>query len=137
MGAAPTQLNIHGTADAQNDILDEGAGVSLVHVTDFKSKKTREVRERKNYNGCLRRKEYFNPLLAITLSAFLVGNSGLNTQEVGTRVTSLANFAAASRGMDPTVGSMILEDAEDSWTQTEDVKSSMSILHAPFVVPAG
>ena len=38
--------------------------------------------------------------------------------------------------MDPTAGTMILEDTEDTLSLGEDTKTSMQILHAPFVVTA-
>jgi len=131
--ASPSALHIHGTADAANDIQDEPASSSVLDVQDFKFAFSRERRERRNNTGALRRLEYFNPLLTMSLTAFIVGG-GLGTQEVGTRVTALANFAAERRGMDPTVGTMILEDTEDSLTLEEDAKTTMQILHAPFVI---
>jgi hypothetical protein len=132
--ASPSALHIHGTADA-NDLLDEPASNAVLDVTEFKFALSRERRERRNASGAFRRLEYFNPLLTISLTAFIVGG-GLATQEVGTRVTSLANFAAERRGMDPAVGTMILEDTEDSLTLEEDAKTTMQILHAPFVITA-
>lgn len=132
--ASPSALHIHGTAD-DNDVLDEPNVNPVLDVQDFKYAFSRERRERRNNTGAFRRLEYYNPLLTMTLTAFIVGG-GLATQEVGTRVTSLANFAAERRGMDPAVGTMILEDTEDSKTLEEDAKTSMQILHAPFVITA-
>lgn len=134
--SAPSPVHIHGTADAANDISDEPASSSVLDVSEFKFKVTRERRERRNHHGNMRRLEYFNPMVAISLTAFIVGNSGLAVQHPGTRVTALANFAAEKRGMDPAQGTMILEDVEDSLSLEEDQKTSMSITHAPFVVTA-
>jgi hypothetical protein len=132
--ASPSALHIHGTADA-NDIIDEPASNAVLDVQEFSFSFSRERRERRNASGAFRRLEYFNPLLTMSLTAFIVGG-GLATQEVGTRVTSLANFAAERRGMDPTAGTMILEDTEDTLSLEEDAKTTMSILHAPFVITA-
>ena len=129
---APSALHIHGTADP-NDILDEPASNPVLDVQEVKFALSRERRERRNSSGAFRRLEYFNPLLTMTLTAFVTGG-GLGSQAVGTRVTSLANFAAERRGMDPAVGTMILEDTEDSLSLEEDTKTSMQILHAPFVI---
>lgn len=131
---APALLQIHGTADA-NDVLDEPLNNPVLDVQDFKFAFSRERRERRNNTGAFRRLEYFNPLLTMSLTAFITGG-GLGSQSVGTRVTSLANFAAERRGMDPAVGTMILEDTEDNLTLEEDAKTSMQILHAPFVITA-
>lgn len=132
--ASPSALHIHGTADA-SDLLDEPNVNPVLDVTEFKFALSRERRERRNASGAFRRLEYFNPLLTMSLTAFIVGG-GLATQEVGTRVTSLANFAAERRGMDPAVGTMILEDTEDTLSLEEDAKTTMQILHAPFVITA-
>ena len=128
--AAPTAVNVHGTADTANDISDE----TSLDVSEFKAKFTREKRERKNYHGNVRRIEYFNPMLAISLTAFITGTTAMASQHPGTQVTSLVNFAAEKRGMDPAVGTMILEDAEDTLSLEEDQKTSINIIHAPFVV---
>lgn len=132
--ASPSALHIHGTADA-GDLVDEPASSSVLDVTEFTFSFTRERRDRRDHTGALRRLEYYNPLLTMSLTAFIIGG-GLATQEVGTRVTSLANFAAERRGMDPAVGTMVLEDTEDSLTLEEDAKTTMQILHAPFVITA-
>ena len=133
--ASPAALHIHGTASS-NDILDEtDVNNPVLDVTDFKFSFSRERRERRNNTGAFRRLEYYNPLLTMSLTAFIVGG-GLATQHVGTRVTSLANFAAERRGMDPAVGTMILEDTEDAMTLDDDTKTTMQILHAPFVITA-
>lgn len=134
--SAPAAVHIHGTADADNDISDEPAMSSVLDVEEFKFKITRERRERRNNHGNFRRLEYFNPLVAISLTAFTIGASGLAVQHPGTRVTALANFAAEKRGMDPAVGTMILEDTEETLSLEEDQKTTMNIIHAPFVVTA-
>lgn len=134
--ASPATMHIHGTADSLHDISDEPSTSSVLDVEEFKFAFARERRERRNNHGNFRRLEYFNPLLTISLTAFITTASGLAVQEVGTRVTALANFAAERRGMDPTAGTMILEDTEDTLSLSEDTKTSMQILHAPFVVTA-
>ena len=130
--AAPSTVNIHGSADTLNDIQDE----SNLHVTDFKFKASRETRDRKNRYGNLRRREYFNAMVSISFTAFIVTATGLGDQHPGTRVVSLANYATERRGFDPAVGTMMLDDVEDSWGLDEDVKASYNITHAPFVVTA-
>jgi len=130
--AAPTAENIHGTADSTHDIQDE----TSLDVSEFKAKYTREKRERKNNFGNTRRIEYFNPMLVMSFTAFVTGSTSLAVAHPGTRVTALTNFAAERRGMDPAQGSMIFEDPEDSWSLEEDVKTSFTVMHAPFVIPA-
>ena len=130
--AAPSTVNIHGSADTLNDIQDE----SNLDVQDFKFKASRETRDRKNRHGNLRRREYFNPMGAISFTAFIVSAAGFGDQHPGTRVTSLVNYAAERRGFDPAVGTMMIDDVEDSWGLDEDVKASYNITHAPFVVTA-
>lgn len=130
--AAPSTVNIHGSADSLNDINDE----SNLDVQDFKLKYSRETRDRKNRHGNLRRREYFNPMVAISFTAFIVTASGFGDQHPGTRVVSLVNYAAEKRGFDPAVGTMMIDDVEDSWGLDEDVKASYNITHAPFVVTA-
>lgn len=130
--AAPAAVHIHGSADALNDIEDE----SNLDVQEYKAKFSREARDRKNHYGNLRRREYFNPMVAISLTAFIVTAAGLAVQHPGTRVVSLVNFAVEQRGMDPAVGTMMLDDAEDTKSLEEDLKTSMNITHAPFVVTA-
>jgi hypothetical protein len=128
--AAPAQVHIHGADDSLHTIADE----ANLDVEDFKIKVTRETLDRKNRNGALVRREYRNPLTAISFTAFIITSAGLASQHPGTRVISLANFAVEKRGMDPAVGTMMLDDAEDSLSMTEDLKTSMNITHAPFVV---
>lgn len=129
----PAPVNIHGTADAVNDIQDEAS----LDVSEFKFKATRESRDRKDRHGNVRRREYFNPMVAISMTAMLIGApNGLAAQHPGTRVTALTNYAAERRGFDPSVGTMMLDDAEDTLSLEEDMKASMNITHAPFVVTA-
>lgn len=130
--ASPAAVNIHGAPDPLNDLQDE----EQLDVQEFKSKFTRETRDKKNRHGNLRRREYFNPLVAISLTAYIVTNAGLASQHVGTRVTALVNYATEKRGMDPAVGTMMLDDAEDTQSLEEDLKTSMNITHAPFVITA-
>lgn len=127
---APAPLIIHGTADPLHDIADEAS----LDVSEFKAKFTREVTDRKDRYGNLRRREYFNPIVAISLTALIVEATGLAAQHVGTRVNSLVNYATEKRGMDPAVGTMMLDDAEDTKSLEEDLKTTMNITHAPFVV---
>jgi len=130
--AAPSTVNIHGSADSLNDINDE----SNLDVQDFKFKYSRESRDRKNRHGNLRRREYFNPIVSISFTAFIVTASGFADQHPGTRVVSLVNYAAEKRGFDPAVGTMMIDDVEDSLSLEEDIKASYNITHAPFVVTA-
>jgi len=130
--AAPSPVNIHGSADSLNDINDE----SNLDVQDFKFKSSREERQRKNRHGSIRRVEHFNPTASISFTAYIVTASGLADQHPGTRVVSLVNYAAERRGFDPAVGTMVLMDVEDSFSLEEDVKASYNIMHYPFVVTA-
>jgi hypothetical protein len=130
--ASPAAVNIHGSADALNDIQDE----ANLDVQDYKAKFSRETQDRKNHYGNLRRRKYFNPITAISFTAFVVTAAGLADQHPGTRVTSLVNFAAEKRVMDPAAGTMMLDDAEDSLSLEEDLKTAMNITHAPFVITA-
>jgi len=130
--AAPSTVNIHGSADSLNDINDE----SNLDVQDFKLKYSRETRDRKNRHGNLRRREYFNPMVAISFTAFIVTASGFGDQHPGTRVVSLVNYAAEKRGFDTAVGTMMIDDIEDSFSLEEDIKAAYNITHAPFVITA-
>lgn len=129
---APLPVIIHGTDDPLHDMQDE----ANLDIQEFKSKFTRETRDRKDGKGNLRRRECFNPLVAISFSALVVTAAGLAVQHPGTRVTSLVNYATEKRGFDPAVGTMILDDVEDTMSLEEDLKTSMNITHAPFVVTA-
>lgn len=129
---APSAVLIHGAADAVNDIQDE----ENLDVQEFKAKHSRETRDRKNRHGNLRRREYFNPICAISLTAFIVTASGLADQQPGARITALVNYAATRHGMDPGVGTMMLDDVEDTLSLEEDLKTSLNITHAPFVITA-
>jgi hypothetical protein len=129
---APSAVNIHGAADTLNDIQDE----DNLDVQEYKAKYAREKRERKNRFGNLRRVEFFNPIVSISLTAFVITASGLADQHPGTRVVSLVNYATTKRGMDPAVGTMMIDDAEDTHSLEEDLKTSMNITHAPFVITA-
>lgn len=130
--AAPSTVNIHGSADSLNDINDE----SNLDVQDFKFKAAREERQRKNRHGNVRRVEHFNPTVSISFTAFIVTASGFGDQHPGTRVVSLVNYAAERRGFDPAVGTMVLMDVEDAFSLEEDIKASYNIMHYPFVITA-
>jgi hypothetical protein len=129
---APAAVIIHGTFDANNDLQDD----ANLDVQEFKSKYGREMRDRKDRHGNLRRREYFNPIVALSLTAFVITNAGLAAQHPGTRVTSLVNYAVEKRGFDPAIGTMMLDDAEDTLSLEEDLKTALNITHAPFVVSA-
>ncbi len=129
---APAAVHIHGAADAVNDIQDE----ENLDVQEFKAKYSRETRDRKNRHGNLRRREYFNFLGAISLTAFIVNVGGLADKEPGTKINALVNYAATRHGLDPSVGTLMLDDAEDTLSLEEDLKTSYNITHAPFVLAA-
>lgn len=129
---APAAVIIHGASDPLNDLLDE----ENLDVQDFKSNFSRETRDKRNRHGNLRRREYFNPLVSISFTAFVVTAAGLADQHPGTRVNSLLNYAVTKRGLDPSVGTIMLDDAEDTQTLEEDLKTAMNMTHAPFVVTA-
>lgn len=130
--AAPSTVNIHGSADSLNDINDE----SNLDVQDFKVKVAREERQRKNRHGNIRRVEHFNPTASISLTAYIVTASGFGDQHPGTRVVSLVNYATEKNGMDPAQGTMVLMDVEQAFSLEEDIKASYNIMHYPFVVTA-
>lgn len=127
---APAALIIHGTDDPLHDMVDD----ANLDFQDTKVKFSRETRDRKDHHGNLRRREYFNPIVAISFTAFVITAGGLAAAHPGTAVASLANYATTKRGFDPSVGTMMLDDAEDSMSLEEDLKTSMNITHAPFVV---
>jgi len=128
---APAAVIIHGQTPA-TDILDE----DNYDVSEFKTKMTRETRDRKDHNGNLRRREYFNPLVQISFNGMVKSFAGLAIQHPGTRVTALLNYAAETRGFDPSVGTIMIDDIEDTRTLEEDLKSAFNMTHAPFVVSA-
>jgi len=128
---APAPLIIHG-ADIATDLLDE----ENLDVQDYKAKFSREMRDRKDRHGNLRRRECFNPLVAISFSAYVVAAAGLAVQHPGTRVLALANYGSETHGFDPAIGTMILDDVEDTKSLEEDLKIAYNITHAPFVVSA-
>lgn len=130
--AAPAPVLIHGASDALHTIEDE----ANLDIEEFKIKFSRETLDRKNRFGALVWRAYRNPMTSISFTAFIVTAAGLASQHPGTRVISLANYAVEKRGMDPTIGTMMLDDAEDSLSTTDDLKTSMNITHAPFVVTA-
>lgn len=129
---APSTLISHGAADPVNDLADE----DNLDVTEFKAKHSREKRETKNRFGNVRKVQFFNPIVAISLSAFIISRTGQADQEPGTRVTALVNYASARHGHDPSVGTMMLDDAEDTLSLEEDLKTSYNITHCPFVITA-
>lgn len=130
--SAPSNLISHGAADPVNDLADE----DNLDVTEFKAKHSREKRETKNRFGNVRKVQFFNPIVAISLSAFVIGRAGLADLEPGTRVTALVNYASTRHGHDPSVGTMMLDDAEDTLSLEEDLKTSYNITHCPFVITA-
>lgn len=127
---APQAVIIHGTFSAVHDIQDE----ENLDIQEFKAKYTRELRDKKDSNGNLRRRECFNPLVALSFTALVKNQAGLANAHPGTRVNALVNYAVEKRGFDPAVGTMILDDAEDTLSLEEDLKTSMNITHAPFVI---
>lgn len=136
--AAPASVIIHGT-DASGDLLDEPSNTPSVLVESLTFKFTRERIEYRNRNKAFRKLKYVNPLLVMSFAGFLTSAAASNNvggAHVGTEVASLSNFAAERRGMDPAVGTLILEDPEDELTLEEDAKTKFNVLHAPFVVNA-
>lgn len=130
--AAPSSLIIHGADDALNDLLDE----DNLDMQDIKIKYTREKRERKNHHGNVRRVEMFNPTGSISGTAFMITRSGLADQQPGTRITGLLNYASTRHGFDPTAGTIVLDDVEESFSMEEDMKSAFNATHYLFVTSA-
>lgn len=136
--AAPAEVIIHGTS-ASGDLVDEPSNTPSVLVESLSFKFTRERIEYRNRNKAFRKLKYVNPLLVMAFAGFLTaaaGSGNVGGAHAGTEVASLSNFAAERRGMDPAVGTLILEDPEDELTLEEDSKTKFNVLHAPFVVNA-
>ena len=133
--AAPSAVIIHGTA-ATGGPVDEPSSTPGVLVESVNFKFSRERLEYRNKYKAFKKLKYVNPLLVIAFDGYITADassSNVGGRHVGSAVTSLSNFAAERRGMDPAVGTLIFEDPEDDLTLEDDDKTKFNVLHAPFV----
>lgn len=128
--SAPAAINSFGTAI---DLVNEPAVSPVVQTESFTFKSMRDRRDSKKYDGSTTFIDYRNPRAEMDFKGYILQSSGLATQEAGTEVSALANFASTRHGCDPAVGTMIYEDPEDSFTLTDDVQISFKVSWNPFV----
>lgn len=74
-----------------------------------------------------------NPTCKWDIAGWVKSVSGFVTQNVGTAVSSLANFASSVGGCDPAVGLMTYSDQKHSWSMNELRKLDFSVTWEPFL----
>lgn len=112
--AAPSEAITHGTAQTYLGISDEPAVSPTVKVSKVSKKYDRDSVQTKNINQAVVYEVMVNPRLVISFEGQINADSGLANEGPGEAVSTVANFAAAERDMDYSVGKHILENIEDS-----------------------
>lgn len=121
--AAPAAVHTHGSIT----LVDEPNSSSVIQAESFTFTGTRERRESKRYNGSVKRVQMRNPQAKMVLTGFLIGSTGLASQECGTEISALANFNATRRGCDPSVGTILLDEVEDALAIEEDDMTTLTM----------
>ena len=119
----------HGTLPT--DSMEDETGL-LVQSCTFAS--TRDTVEYKGANRCVKAVEEVNPILTITISAFISAYSGMTVLDAGQEITSLANFTGSVLGHSPGDGVMILNSPTISKGIDSIDKFDCSVRQLPFVV---
>lgn len=119
----------HGTLPSAS--MENETGL-LVQSCTFAS--TRDSIEYKGGNRCVQALEEVNPILTITISAFISAYSGMTVLDAGQEITSLANFSGAVLGHSPGDGVMVLKDPTISKGIDSIDKFDCSVKQYPFVV---
>lgn len=118
----------HGTLPTSS--MEDETGL-LVQSCTFAS--TRDTMEYKGANRCIQAVEMVNPILTITISAFISAYSGMTVLDAGQEIASLANFDGAVLGHSPGDGVMVLIDPTISKGIDSIDKFDCSVRQLPFV----
>lgn len=105
----------------------------LVNSVSFKA-----AREKKEFKGAdskaVERVRLTNPILTISIDAFISTQAGLAAMHPGKEVTAgLENFSSAWREFDPTDGVLVFGDPEDEANLDDMVKTKFDVMHYPYV----
>lgn len=119
----------HGTIPSSS--MEDETGL-LVQSCTYAS--NRESVEYKGANRCVKALEEANPILTITISAFISSYSGMTILDAGQEITSLANFSGSVLGHSPGDGVMVLKDPTISKGIDSIDKFDCSVKQYPFVV---
>ncbi len=130
--SAPAETLPHGTAQSVLGISDEPASTPTVKVTQLSRKYGSERTDTKNTNGSIVYAVNHTFMYTLSFKGQRALASGLAVQAPGSTVATLANFATTDRTFDPAVGSMILENIEDSLENfNRAANTSFDVVHLP------
>lgn len=133
--AAPSTEVTHGTLI--NTTPTDETSLLITKMTQTFS------RERKELKGAVtqavQKVRERNPLLVIKLEgAVSATGSGYATLNAGAEPSAVANFAATTRGIDPTAGTTVCGDIEDTHDRDPDLDAywtmSCTLTHYSYVV---
>jgi len=130
-GTTPTALYDLGTFTASNAAQEQYLLVESVKASSKReNKRWKSIVTRANVLG-----RESNPTMTWSISGWVTATTGgFITQHPGTTVATLANFAATTRGFDPTVGTLTFMDPEDDYSIDDLRKLSFKVEHEPFIV---
>lgn len=133
--AAPTELITHGTAQSYYDLDDEPSNTPVIKVGELAYKFDRDMTASKNVNGTTVFEAHSDPRLVISFTGQINATAGLAAQGPGSEVSALANFAATFRTMDYAVGTMIMENIEDSVKHLERgvASTKFDVRYMPYI----
>lgn len=132
--AAPAETLAHGTPQALLGISDEPSSTPTVKVMKLARKYTSGSVQTKNTNGSVVYEVNNDFKFVLSFEGQRSLASGLAVQAPGSAVTSLANFAAADRTFDNSVGVLILENIEDSLENfNRAANTKFDVRHQPHI----
>lgn len=132
--AAPASEVTHGTLLATQPVDETG-----LLVTKTTKKFTRDKKELKGaVTLAVQKVRLRNALLVIAFEAAVSGASGYATAAAGSAATTVANFTAAERTIDPAVGTKVMGDIEDEFDRDPDLDAywttKFDVTHYSYVV---
>lgn len=134
--SAPAEIIVQGATPLLS-IVDEPTGSPTIKIAKLTRKPMRDKDPVVNTNKTILRMKYLNPRLEMDFEGQLNALSGLAVQDFGTKCSAVANFTAAYRGYDPSVGTIVLEDPDDSLENINDAPTTKGKwVHYPYVITA-
>jgi hypothetical protein len=116
------------------DLTEDGDTGIYINSSTMSFKRTYETKRNANKQTIFHRG--VDPVVELSYQCHITGSSrsGFASQHPGTTVTALTNYATTIRGFNPTEGTMILMDVEDTLQDTDETPTtSFTVMHYPGV----
>lgn len=119
--------------DLPTDVMLDEPSLSVKSMT---RKATRTKKAYKNASGATNGIRYIDPIFTFSFTAVPSAQADMADQHPGTQVVSLLNFTEEIHGFDPSVGTLIYEDPEDSFAQEDPWEVKFDVVQYSFITGA-